>query len=171
MLGSLHNVLCWRTKTLNRSKQLTQWSLQASETKNGDRNLTRTGDKKKEIDILREWLTAWRLCSVAPWWSKKGRSTILREMYKSYEKYTNLMRSTYIYAYNRYQVYLTRKTDCMTSMLGSPLMAMLTKITAARPMSANQPLFSASQTYRIGGGIKCRITLSRKSCLPISCWG
>ena len=66
---------------------------------------------------------------------------------------------------------LTRKTDCITSMLGRPLMAMLTKITAARPMSANQPLSSASQTYRMGGGMKCRITLSRKSCFLISCWG
>jgi len=64
---------------------------------------------------------------------------------------------------------LTRKTDCITSMLGSPLMAMLTKITATRPISANQPLSSASHTNRMGGGMKRLMTLSRKSCFPASC--
>lgn len=55
-------------------------------------------------------------------------------------------------------------------MPGSPLMAMLTNITATRPISANQPLSSASHTYRMGGGIKRLITLSKNSCFLISCW-
>ena len=54
-------------------------------------------------------------------------------------------------------------------MLGSPLMAMLTNITATRPISANQPLSSASHTYRMGGGMKRRMTLSKKSCFVASC--
>lgn len=65
----------------------------------------------------------------------------------------------------------TRKTFCMTSMSGSPLMAMLTKITPTRPISANHPLSSASHTNRIGGGMKRLITLSTKSCFVISCYG
>eukprot|EP00752_Nemacystus_decipiens_P004956 g4509.t1 len=54
-------------------------------------------------------------------------------------------------------------------MPGNPLMAMLTKITATGPISANQPLSSASHTYKMGGGMKRRITRSKKSCFLISC--